>query len=111
MVKDCNTVHTVFQDPTDFVIERAISYTIPHGKELPPMYFLLICYFGMKRPIFSAFHLSMCDEKTLLILQDENAITVLLLQKYKHGKFHISFQVASYKHNSYQFHSSRFLTL
>ena len=93
-----------FQDPTDFVIERAISYTIPHGKELPPMYFLLICYFGIKRPIFSAFHLSMCDEKTLLILQDENAIRILLFQKYEHGIFHVSLQVASFKSESDQFH-------
>ena len=75
------------------MIERARAYTIPHDKDLPPMYFPLICNFGMKRPVFSVLHLSLCDDKTLLILQDGKAIKLLLLQKYHDGKFYVSLQV------------------
>ena len=91
----------MFQDHVDVVIERAISYTIPYDKDLPPMYFPLICNFGMKRPIFSVFHLSLCDDKTLLILSDENVIKLLLLHKYEDEIFHVSLQVIDYFYDGF----------
>ena len=45
---------------------------------------------GVKEPVFSEDHLSLCNDKTLLLLRTEEEDTLVLLHKAKEGKFTVS---------------------
>ena len=44
----------------------------------------------MKEPVFSEDHLSLCNDKTLLLLRTEEEDTLVLLHKARGGKFTVS---------------------
>ena len=44
----------------------------------------------MKEPVFSEDHLSLCNDKTLLLLRTEEEDTLLLLHKAREGQFSVS---------------------
>ena len=44
----------------------------------------------MKEPVFSEDHLSLCNDKTLLLLRTENEDTLVLLHKAREGQFTVS---------------------
>ena len=71
-----------------------MAYTIPK-KEVRAMHFAYICVFGMKEPIFSEHHLSLCDDMTLLLLRKDDECKPLLLHKVRQGKFYVSLEVGS----------------
>ena len=61
------------------VIERAKNYIHNAGKH-GAMQFAYQSIFGNKEPIYSDYHLSLCDSKTLLILRSDSQQKVLLLK-------------------------------
>ena len=48
-----------------------------------------MCAFGLKEPIYSAEHLSLCDDNTLLMLRTETEDKLVLLVKARKNKLHI----------------------
>ena len=44
----------------------------------------------MKEPVFSEDHLSLCNDKTLLLLRTEDEDTLVLLHKAREGQFTVS---------------------
>ena len=44
----------------------------------------------MKEPVFSQDHLSLCNDKTLLLLRTEEEDTLVLLHKAREGQFTVS---------------------
>ena len=76
------------------MIERATKYIIPK-EDVRAMQFCYLCSFGLKEPIFTEEHLSLCDDNILLILRTEEEEIPLFLHKSRKGKFHISMQVYS----------------
>ena len=82
------------------VIERAKSYM--HSTENPrAIQFAYQSIFGTKEPVYSDYHLSLCDPKTLLIVRSDTNQKVLLLQDVitddDGWKFAITFEVSDYK--------------
>ena len=73
------------------VIERTRKYIIPK-EDVRAMQFCYLCSFGLKEPIFTEEHLTLCDDDTLLILRTEEKKSIFL-HKSRKGKFHISMQV------------------
>ena len=67
------------KDPEVMVIERAKNYVHDTGKHRA-MQFAYQAIFGNKEPIYSDYHLSLCDPKTLLILRNDSQQKVLLLK-------------------------------
>ena len=61
------------------VIERAKNYVHNAGKQRA-MQFAYQSIFGNKEPVYSDYHLSLCDPKTLLILRSDSQQKVLLLK-------------------------------
>ena len=57
--------------------------------------------FGTKEPVYSDYHLSLCDPRTLLMIRSDNNQKVLLLQDVMTEddgwKFAITFEVSDYK--------------
>ena len=73
------------------MIERAKKYIIPK-EDVRAMQLYYLCSFGLKEPIYTEEHLTLCDDDTLLILRTEEN-DPLFLHKSRKGKFHISMQV------------------
>ena len=62
------------------MIERAKNYL--HSTENPrAMQFAYQSIFGIKEPVYSDYHLSLCEPKTLLILRSDSQQKMLLLHK------------------------------
>ena len=60
------------------MIERAKKYK--HSTENPrAMQFAYQSIFGVKEPVYSGYHLSLCDPKTLLMLRSDSQQKMLLL--------------------------------
>ena len=76
------------EDEHDLIMERALAYRIPE-QEVRSLHFAYMCAFGLKEPVFSAEHLSLCDNKTLLMLRTEEEEKMVLLNKARKNKFHI----------------------
>ena len=76
------------EDDSDLVLERAMTYKVPR-KEVRALHFAYTCAFGLKEPIFSEEHLSLCDDQTLLLLKTEDDTKVVILQTVKNNKFYI----------------------
>ena len=68
------------KDPDEIVIERAKTY-IHSTESYRAMQFAYFCVFGLKEPIYSAYHLAKCDPKTLLMLRSDSQHKMLLLQQ------------------------------
>ena len=87
------------QDDGDDVIARAIEYRIPKGEVIKhverkrTVRFAFTCVFGAKEPIFSGYHLAICEENSLLLLRDEDGIKYILFHKVEKEKFQVSFLV------------------
>ena len=64
------------------VIERAKHY-LHSTEDARAMQYAYLCIFGLKEPVYSDYHLSLCDPKTLLMLRSEDEQKMLLL----HGVF------------------------
>ena len=84
------------QDPDDDVVARANTY-VHSLDDHRAMHFAYLCIFGHKEPIYSSYHLSLCDPKTLLMLRNESTLKFILLQQVLNGgdgvTFEVSFQV------------------
>ena len=90
-----------------------MAYKIPKD-DARAMHFAFVSTFGMKEPIFSGEHLSLCEDMTLLLLKRGDDGIPLLLHTAKDGKFSISFGVCKCnKLQSYliQFHLIRYSDL
>ena len=82
------------------MIERAKAYM--HSTENPrAIEFAYQSIFGTKEPVYSDYHLSLCDPRTLLMIRSDNNQKVLLLQDVMTEddgwKFAITFEVSDYK--------------
>lgn len=77
------------QDNDELILQRAGFYVIPN-KEVRPLHFAYFCVFGVKEPVFSEDHLSLCNDKTLLLLRTEEEDTLVLLHKAREGQFTVS---------------------
>ena len=61
------------------VVDRAKSY-VHDAKNHRAMQFAYKSIFGSKEPVYSDYHLSLCDPKTLLMLRSDSQQKVLLLK-------------------------------
>jgi len=77
------------QDDDELILQRAGFYLLPKT-EVRPLHFAYFCVFGVKEPVFSEDHLSLCNDKTLLLLRTEEEDTLVLLHKAREGKFTVS---------------------
>ena len=80
------------QDPDDEVVARANNY-IHNLDNHRAMHYAYLCTFGLKEPIYSSYHLSLCDPKTLLMVRSESTSKFLLLQKVLKGANDTTFEV------------------
>jgi len=76
------------EDEEDLIMERALAYKVP-AQEVRSLQFAYLCAFGLKEPVYSAEHLSLCDDKTLLMLRTETEEKMVLLIKARKKKFTI----------------------
>ena len=74
------------------VVERANNY-IHSLENHRAMHYAYLCVFGHKEPIYSSYHLSLCDPKTLLMLRSESTSKFLLLQQVLNGADGVTFEV------------------
>ena len=82
------------------IIERAKHY-LHSTEDARAMQYAYLCVFGLKEPVYSDYHLSLCDPRTLLMIRSDNNQKVLLLQdvmtEEDGWKFAITFEVSDYK--------------
>ena len=78
------------------VVDRAKSY-VHDAKNHRAMQFAYQSIFGSKEPVYSDYHLSLCDPKTLLMLRSDSQHKMLLLQQVlgeeDDWSFEVTFQV------------------
>ena len=75
-------------DNDDLVLKRAKGYKVP-VKEVRALHFAYTCAFGLKEPIYSKEHLSLCPENTILLLRSQKGDKVVVLKTVEKGVFHI----------------------
>ena len=74
------------------VVERANNY-IHSLDNHRAMHYAYLCIFGHKEPIYSSYHLSLCDPKTLLMLRSDSTSKFLLLQQVLNDADDVTFEV------------------
>ena len=87
---DCSV--SMIQDPNDVVLARARNYLHSLDNHRA-MQYAYLCVFGLKEPIYSAYHLALCDPKTLLMVRSETKQRFILLRQVKNVENGWSFDV------------------
>ena len=60
-----------YADDPELVLQRAKAYRLPEEGQAKPLHFAYVSAFGLKEPIYSKEHLSLCEKNTLLLVRNE----------------------------------------